>query len=136
MLAQALRPCANRERRLRKWSNYQQACVFTNTLIPITRTGPEGLRQGVIREVNGIELLTTEIETITDRSSNEDSQTSFIPAGMINISAGLSNRLSNQLQLEIAPFYKYPLRDWPGEDARFGIVGLDLRLLFQKKTRR
>lgn len=87
----------------------------------------------VIRELNGIEMLTTEIETVTSQSTNEDNRTTFIPAGMINISAGLSNRLSDQLQLEVSPYYKYPLRDWPGQDARFGIIGLDLRLLFQKK---
>ena len=87
----------------------------------------------VIRELNGMEMLTTEIETVTSQSTNEDNRTTFIPAGMINISAGLSNRLSDQLQLEVSPYYKYPLRDWPGQDARFGIIGLDLRLLFQKK---
>ena len=87
----------------------------------------------VIRELNGIEMLTTEIETITSESTNEDNRTTFIPAGMLNISAGMSNQLSDRLQLEVSPYYKYPLRDWPGQDARFGIIGLDLRLLFQKK---
>ena len=78
----------------------------------------------VVREVNGMETLTTTVETLTSTSSEKNRDTEFLPASMFNFSVGFSKELSPQLLLEAAPFYQYPLRGLTADGARFSVLGL------------
>ena len=86
----------------------------------------------LIQKINGVENLSTIVETSITESSSFDDQINFIPASSINVSIGYQTPISDHLSLRLAPFYRYPVNQFLGEPSEFFIIGLHTSIYLEK----
>lgn len=78
-----------------------------------------------------IESYTTN-ESVTTQETSKNNEVRFTSLGTINLSIGYKARMSNNLNYEIQPFYKYPLNAISNQSNKIHSAGISLKLFFSK----
>lgn len=83
----------------------------------------------VFRETNGIVEVTQQTETTVISNNESRNSIDFIPLAAINLSVGYRSTLSDNIDFEIQPFYKFPLQSISKEDLKTSMAGIAFKVM-------